>query len=105
MAQRSGKPYFAQETEWSAVRLNTASGCGHSEQVVCRVRLVTFTESDRKLRPGALQGDRVVDLSDQIRSIQELLDAGPELLLSVHDALDKAHSQVSLRKWPCWHEF
>jgi 2-keto-4-pentenoate hydratase/2-oxohepta-3-ene-1,7-dioic acid hydratase in catechol pathway len=60
------------------------------------VRLVTFTESDQKPRPGALQGDRVVDLSDQIGSIQELIDGGPELLLSVHDALDKAHSQFSL---------
>jgi 2-keto-4-pentenoate hydratase/2-oxohepta-3-ene-1,7-dioic acid hydratase in catechol pathway len=38
----------------------------------------------------------VVDLSDQIGSIQGLIDGGPELLLSVHDALDKAHSQVSL---------
>ena len=38
----------------------------------------------------------MVDLSDQIGSIQELIDGGPELLLSVHDALDKAHSQISL---------
>jgi 2-keto-4-pentenoate hydratase/2-oxohepta-3-ene-1,7-dioic acid hydratase in catechol pathway len=38
----------------------------------------------------------VVDLSDQIGSIQELIDGGPELLLSVHDALGKAHSQVPL---------
>ncbi len=60
------------------------------------MRLVTFTESDQKPRPGALQGDRVVDLSDQIGSIQELIDGGPEFLLSVQDALDKAHSQVSL---------
>jgi 2-keto-4-pentenoate hydratase/2-oxohepta-3-ene-1,7-dioic acid hydratase in catechol pathway len=60
------------------------------------VRLVTFTESDQQPRPGALQGDRVVDLSDQIGSIQELIDGGPELLLSVHDALGKAHSQVPL---------
>jgi thioredoxin reductase (NADPH) len=29
MAQRSGKRYFAQRTEWSAVRLNVASGCDH----------------------------------------------------------------------------
>jgi hypothetical protein len=60
------------------------------------VRLVTFTESDQKPRPGALQGDRVVDLSDQIGSIQELIDGGLELLLSVHDAVCKAHGQVSL---------
>ena len=60
------------------------------------MRLVTFTKSDQKPRPGALQGNRVVDLSDQIGSIQELIDGGPELLLSVHDALGKAHSQVSL---------
>jgi len=40
------------------------------------VRLVTFTESDQKPDPGALQGDRVVDLSDQIGSIQELIDGG-----------------------------
>jgi hypothetical protein len=61
-----------------------------------RVRLVTFSESDQKPRPGALDGDRVVDLSDQIGSIQEVIDGGPELLLSVHYGLDEAHSQVSL---------
>ena len=38
----------------------------------------------------------MVDLSDQIGSIRELIDGGSELLLSVHDALDKTHSQVSL---------
>jgi hypothetical protein len=69
------------------------------------VRLVTFTESDQKPRPNALQRDPVVDLSDQIGSIQELIDGGPEFLLSVHDALDKAHSQVSLTQVTRWHQF
>jgi 2-keto-4-pentenoate hydratase/2-oxohepta-3-ene-1,7-dioic acid hydratase in catechol pathway len=63
------------------------------------VRLVTFTESDQKPRPGALQGDRVVDLSDQLSDIRELIEGGPELQQSVHEFLgflDKTHSQFSI---------
>src|ERR1700730_11067536 len=63
------------------------------------VRLVSFTESDQKPRPGALQGDRVVDLSDQLGDIRELIEGGPELQHSVYEFLGflgKAHSQFSL---------
>jgi len=62
------------------------------------VRLVSFTESDQKPRPGALQGDRVVDLSDQLGDIRELIEGGPELQHSVYEFLGflgKAHSQFS----------
>jgi Fumarylacetoacetate (FAA) hydrolase family len=37
MAQRSGKHYFSQRTEWSAARLNVASSCDHWKQVEDRV--------------------------------------------------------------------
>jgi 2-keto-4-pentenoate hydratase/2-oxohepta-3-ene-1,7-dioic acid hydratase in catechol pathway len=61
------------------------------------VRLVSFTESDQKPRPGALQGDRVVDLS-QLGDIRELIEGGPELQHSVYEFLGflgKAHGQFS----------
>jgi 2-keto-4-pentenoate hydratase/2-oxohepta-3-ene-1,7-dioic acid hydratase in catechol pathway len=64
------------------------------------VKLVTFTESDGRPRPGVLLGDKVVDLSDQAGGIRELIEGGPELLLSVQDYLRKAHSQVSLTQVP-----
>jgi 2-keto-4-pentenoate hydratase/2-oxohepta-3-ene-1,7-dioic acid hydratase in catechol pathway len=63
------------------------------------VRLVTFTESDEKPRPGALQGDRVVDLSDQVGSVRNLIEGGPELQQSVQEflgLLGKTHSQFSI---------
>jgi 2-keto-4-pentenoate hydratase/2-oxohepta-3-ene-1,7-dioic acid hydratase in catechol pathway len=63
------------------------------------VRLVTFRDSDQKNRPGALQGDRVVDLSDLVGSIRDLIEGGPDLQQSVHEFLGflgKAHSQFSL---------
>jgi 2-keto-4-pentenoate hydratase/2-oxohepta-3-ene-1,7-dioic acid hydratase in catechol pathway len=65
------------------------------------VRLVTFTESDQNIRPGVLQGERVVDLSGQVGSIRDLIEGGPELQQSVHDflgSLGKAHSQFSLAR-------
>jgi 2-keto-4-pentenoate hydratase/2-oxohepta-3-ene-1,7-dioic acid hydratase in catechol pathway len=60
---------------------------------------VTFTGPDQKNRPGALQRDRVVDLSDQVGSVRGLIEGGPELQQSVHEflgLLGKAHSQFSL---------
>jgi 2-keto-4-pentenoate hydratase/2-oxohepta-3-ene-1,7-dioic acid hydratase in catechol pathway len=38
----------------------------------------------------------VVDLSEKIGSIRELIDGGPEFLWPSYDALYKAHTQVSL---------
>src|SRR5271170_1856079 len=60
------------------------------------MKLVTFAESDDRPRPGALLGDQVVDLSDQVGSIRELIEGGPERLLSVQDYLGKARSQILL---------
>jgi 2-keto-4-pentenoate hydratase/2-oxohepta-3-ene-1,7-dioic acid hydratase in catechol pathway len=63
------------------------------------VRLVTFRESDQKHRPGALQRDRVVDLSDLVGSIRDLIEGGPDLQQSVHEFMGlpgKAYSQFSL---------
>jgi hypothetical protein len=60
------------------------------------VKPVTFTESDGRPRPGVLLGDKMIDLSDQAGSIRELIEGGPELLLSVQDYLRMAHSQVLL---------
>jgi 2-keto-4-pentenoate hydratase/2-oxohepta-3-ene-1,7-dioic acid hydratase in catechol pathway len=63
------------------------------------VRLVTFTASDQQIRPGALLGDRVVDLSGQVGSILDLIEGGPEFQQSVHEtlgSLSKTHSQFSL---------
>jgi 2-keto-4-pentenoate hydratase/2-oxohepta-3-ene-1,7-dioic acid hydratase in catechol pathway len=60
------------------------------------VRLVTFKGADGNPRPGALQGDHVMDLSDQVRNIRELIEGGPEFLLSIREALDKRRRQIPL---------
>ena len=60
------------------------------------MRLVTFKGPDGNPRPGALLEDQVVDISDQVRSIRELIDAGPELLLSIREALGKKRGHTPL---------
>jgi 2-keto-4-pentenoate hydratase/2-oxohepta-3-ene-1,7-dioic acid hydratase in catechol pathway len=60
------------------------------------LKLITFAESDGRPRPGALLGDHVVDLSVRAGSIRELIEGGPELLLSVQAYLGKARSRVLL---------
>lgn len=60
------------------------------------MRLVTFRESDRIPRPGALQEDQVVDLSDEVRNIRALIDGGPELLLSIRKALGRRRGHIPL---------
>jgi hypothetical protein len=64
-----------------------------------RVRLVKIRDNSRKTQTRCSAGDQVVDLSDQLGDIQELIEGGPELQQSVHEflgLLGKAHSQFSL---------
>jgi 2-keto-4-pentenoate hydratase/2-oxohepta-3-ene-1,7-dioic acid hydratase in catechol pathway len=63
------------------------------------MRLVSYHSPDG-LRPGALVNDHVVDISDLVttdqrplRSIRELLEAGPEVVASLSQALATAGSR------------
>ena len=60
------------------------------------MRLVTFTESDQRPKPGVLVGDKVVDLSEQFGSIRDLIEGGPEFLQVVNDSLKSAPRHISL---------
>ena len=60
------------------------------------MRLVTFTESDQRPKPGALLGDKVVDLSERFRNIRDLIERGPEFLQAVNSSLNSVLRQISL---------
>jgi 2-keto-4-pentenoate hydratase/2-oxohepta-3-ene-1,7-dioic acid hydratase in catechol pathway len=49
------------------------------------MRLVTYRDRDRNIKPGVLLGDEVIDISDQVADVRSLIEAGP-------DALEKLRS-------------
>jgi hypothetical protein len=55
-----------------------------------RVKLVTCRDRDGHIYPGVLLGEEIIDISDEVVSIGELIEAGPELLPFVRDSLPVA---------------
>ena len=44
------------------------------------MRLVTYRDRDRRIKPGVLQGEEIVDISDQVADISSLIEEGPDAL-------------------------
>jgi 2-keto-4-pentenoate hydratase/2-oxohepta-3-ene-1,7-dioic acid hydratase in catechol pathway len=44
------------------------------------MRLVTYKDRDRTIKPGVLLGEEIVDISDQVANIRSLIEAGAEAL-------------------------
>jgi 2-keto-4-pentenoate hydratase/2-oxohepta-3-ene-1,7-dioic acid hydratase in catechol pathway len=44
------------------------------------MRLVTYRDRDRRITPGVLQGEEIVDISDRVADISSLIEAGPDAL-------------------------
>lgn len=44
------------------------------------MRLVTFRDRDRSIKPGVLLGEEIVDISEQVPDIRGLIEAGPDAL-------------------------
>jgi 2-keto-4-pentenoate hydratase/2-oxohepta-3-ene-1,7-dioic acid hydratase in catechol pathway len=44
------------------------------------MRLVTYKDRDRSIKPGVLLGQEIVDISDQTANIRSLIEAGPDAL-------------------------
>jgi 2-keto-4-pentenoate hydratase/2-oxohepta-3-ene-1,7-dioic acid hydratase in catechol pathway len=56
------------------------------------MRLVTYEDQDRSIKPGVLLGEEIVDISDQAANIRSLIEAGPDALAGLRTFLQgKTH--------------
>jgi 2-keto-4-pentenoate hydratase/2-oxohepta-3-ene-1,7-dioic acid hydratase in catechol pathway len=44
------------------------------------MRLVTYRDRDRSIKPGVLLNEEIVDISDQVANIRSLIEGGPDAL-------------------------
>ena len=57
------------------------------------MRLVTFRDRDRSIKPGVLLDQEIVDISDQATNIRSLIEEGPDALRRLRRFLqDRTHS-------------
>lgn len=66
------------------------------------MRLVTYRDRDRSIKPGVLLGEEIVDISGQVDSIKSLIEGGPDALARLRNSLQgKTHriplAEVELR--------
>ena len=56
------------------------------------MRLVTYRDRDRSIKPGVLLGEEIVDISGQVDSIKSLIESGPDALARLRNSLQgKTH--------------
>jgi 2-keto-4-pentenoate hydratase/2-oxohepta-3-ene-1,7-dioic acid hydratase in catechol pathway len=56
------------------------------------VRLVTYKDRDRSIKPGVLLGEEIVDISGEVDSIKSLIEGGPDALARLRNSLQgKTH--------------
>lgn len=60
------------------------------------MRLVTYRGRDRSIRPGVLQGEEIVDISDQVANIRSLIEEGPEALDKLRNFLQGKTRRIAL---------
>ncbi len=60
------------------------------------MRLVTYRGRDRSIRPGVLQGEEIVDISDQVANIRSLIEEGPEALDKLQNFLQGKTRRIAL---------
>jgi 2-keto-4-pentenoate hydratase/2-oxohepta-3-ene-1,7-dioic acid hydratase in catechol pathway len=60
------------------------------------MRLVTYRDRDRNIKPGVLQGEEIVDISDQVANIRSLIEEGPEALGKLRNFLQGKTRRVPL---------
>jgi hypothetical protein len=44
------------------------------------MRLVTYRDRDRTIKPGVLLGEEIIDISDQAADVRSLIEEGPDAL-------------------------
>jgi 2-keto-4-pentenoate hydratase/2-oxohepta-3-ene-1,7-dioic acid hydratase in catechol pathway len=62
------------------------------------VRLVTYRDRDRSIKPGVLLGEEIVDISDQVDSIKGLIEGGPDTLAGLRNSLQGKTHRIPLAR-------
>jgi 2-keto-4-pentenoate hydratase/2-oxohepta-3-ene-1,7-dioic acid hydratase in catechol pathway len=56
------------------------------------MRLVTYRDRDRSIKPGVLLDEEIVDISDQVANIRSVIEEGPDALVRLRKFLEgKTH--------------
>ena len=53
------------------------------------MRLVTYKDRDRKVKPGVLLDEEIVDISDRVANIGSVIEEGPDALGRLRNFLQK----------------
>ena len=66
------------------------------------MRLVTYRDRDRSIKPGVLLNEEVVDISDQVADIRSLIEKGPDALAGCGHFCKAGRIVFRLLGWNCW---
>jgi 2-keto-4-pentenoate hydratase/2-oxohepta-3-ene-1,7-dioic acid hydratase in catechol pathway len=60
------------------------------------MKLVTFKDRDRSIKPGVLLGEEIVDISSQVPDIRTLIEQGPDALGTLRNFLEGKTHRIPL---------
>jgi 2-keto-4-pentenoate hydratase/2-oxohepta-3-ene-1,7-dioic acid hydratase in catechol pathway len=60
------------------------------------MRLVTYRDRDRSIKPGVLLDDEIVDISDQAANIKSVIEEGPDALVRLRNFLQGKTRRIPL---------
>ena len=60
------------------------------------MRLVTYRDRDRTIKPGVLLGEDIIDISDQAADVRSLIEEGPDALGKLRNFLKGKTRRVPL---------
>jgi Fumarylacetoacetate (FAA) hydrolase family len=62
------------------------------------MRLVTYRDRDRNIKPGVLLDEEIVDISDQVANIRSLIEEGPDALGRLRKFLQGTTHRIPLAR-------
>ncbi len=62
------------------------------------MRLVTYKDRDRSIKPGVLLGEEIIDISDQVANIRSLIEEGPDALGRLRNFLQSKTPRIPLAR-------
>jgi hypothetical protein len=60
------------------------------------MRLITYGDRDRSIKPGVLLGEEIVDISDRVADIRSLIEEGPDALGGLRTFLQRKTRRIPL---------
>jgi 2-keto-4-pentenoate hydratase/2-oxohepta-3-ene-1,7-dioic acid hydratase in catechol pathway len=60
------------------------------------MRLVTYRDQDRNIKPGVLLDEEIVDISDRVTDIRSLIERGPDALVRLRTFLQGRMHRIPL---------